>query len=144
MSDATSDKLVNYLMDRTDKFGAYIAELAKQLGVAAEHVYGVMIRQQYTEAVGLFVENGLWLLIWLTLIPILVWGWKKTIRVARETRDDDYYIGVTVCTIIFAIVFIPCIVDIVGDIKLATMKMINPEYYALKDIMEFIQAKVKK
>jgi hypothetical protein len=144
MSDLTQDKLVNYLMDRTDKFGNYISELAKQLGVAAEHVYGVLIRQQYTEAVGLFVQSGLYILIWIAIWITIAKFWKMAKRYNDGNGDESGLIAMTVVTIIGTIAFLFCFVDIIDDIKLATMKIINPEYYALKDIMDFIQSKVKK
>lgn len=143
MNPGTQDKLVNYLMDRTDKFGSYINELAKQLGVAAEHVYGVLIRQQYTEAIGSLVQDFVWIVVWIMMIIFIVKGWKRA-NYWLSKGDDGWQYGMIIATVFCSIASIFILVFVTADLKEAIMKLLNPEYYALKDIMDFIQSKVKK
>lgn len=143
MSPVTQDKLVNYLMDRTDKFGSYINELAKQLGVAAEHVYGVLIRQQYAEAVGTLIEAFILLCVFIVLTVFFVLGWKRANH-WLEKGYDEWQVGMIIGTVVYLVASAFIIVEITSDVKDGIMRLLNPEYYALKDIMDFIQSKVKQ
>lgn len=143
MSPVTQDKLVNYLMDRTDKFGSYINELAKQLGVAAAHVYEVLIRQQYAEAIGSLTVDFVWICIFILMTVLLVKGWKKA-NFWLEHGEDGWQFGMIIGTVVYGVASLFILIFVTDDIKTSIMKLMNPEYYALKDIMDFIQSKVKK
>ncbi len=115
-----------------EKATEYIETLASSLGVAAEHVYGILVRQQVAEGVTTLIMFG---------VVYLVLG--IVVGVAVKKSDFDYecianYVAVIGCIVlIFVSVF--AFVD-VGD---AIMKVMNPEYYAIKEIMDVIKGATK-
>jgi chromate transport protein ChrA len=141
MSPVTQDKLVNYLMDRSDKFGNYINELAKQLGVAATHVYGVLVRQQYVEALSALITDAVYVAILILLCVIFSKMWKRALR-AKDNGDSAF--AMSFISFFFTAGMIVAIIFLLADIKNSLTRLLNPEYYALKDIMNFIQSKVSK
>ncbi|AOZ62183.1 hypothetical protein QCM8_265 [Bacillus phage QCM8] len=137
-----SDKAVNWLMDRADKLGGFIDELAKQLGVAATHVYEVLVKQQYVEGISLGVKSGITI-----LLILLTWYLvNKLVFKKYEFIEDETGLGflVWILGVILAFVTLMFAIDIVGDITLAVKKLMNPEYYALQDLMDFVKGQVDK
>lgn len=137
-----SDKAVNWLMDRADKLGGFIDELAKQLGVAATHVYEVLVKQQYVEGISLGVKSGITI-----LLILLTWYLvNKLVFKKYEFIEDETGLGflVWIFGVVLAFVTLMFAIDIVGDITLAVKKLMNPEYYALQDLMDFVKGQVDK
>lgn len=148
----TSDKLVDYLIEQTEDIGAYIKELAKQLGVAAEHVYGVLIQQQYVEGISYLIKAGIWLLVFIALWCVIVWIWRKFAMPFFKKSDEEEiatsgevgFIGsaMVVVTGIFGIITLFTFIWIVGLIEDGIQHLLSPEYFALKEIMTFIEQSV--
>ncbi|UGO49329.1 hypothetical protein EMILIAHAH_243 [Bacillus phage vB_BanH_Emiliahah] len=137
-----NDKAVNWLMDRADKLGGFIDELAKQLGVAATHVYEVLVKQQYVEGISLGVKSGITI-----LLILLTWYLvNKLVFKKYEFIEDETGLGflVWIFGVVLAFVTLMFAIDIVGDITLAVKKLMNPEYYALQDLMDFVKGQVDK
>ena len=122
-----NEKLVDYLIDKTDQLGSFISEIAKQMGVAATHVYEILIRQQYVEGIGFLI----WSIGLLILISFIAYCLKKGI-ISRATWHEFVVIPYIVCLFLF-IVFIGCFYE-------GVLRMMNPEYYALQDLFEMIEA----
>jgi hypothetical protein len=147
-----SDKLVDYLISQTEDIGAYIKELAKQLGVAAEHVYGVLIRQQYVEGVSYLIKAGIWLAVFISLWCFVIWLWRKyAIPFFNKTDEEDIatseevgLIGsvMTIGTVALGIITLFTFIWIVGLIEDGVQHLLSPEYFALKEIMTFIEQSV--
>jgi len=142
---STSDKAVTWLMDRADKLGGFIDELAKQLGVAATHVYEVLVKQQFVDGISLLVKAGIWI-----AVLILVWTLMNKLIFKRWSMygdphgydDTQFALGIlTVFVVIGSLIIGWCVVD---WITLGIKKLLNPEYYALEDIMTFIKGQVDK
>ncbi|QFP93441.1 UNVERIFIED_ORG: hypothetical protein Xoosp15_176 [Xanthomonas phage Xoo-sp15] len=133
-----SDKAVQWLMDRADQLGGFIDELAKQLGVAAGHVYEVLVKQQYVDGISLLVKSG----ITIAILLLLMWYLFNKFMIKNYTViEDDYDFGFLVWIIggILALVTFFTILFIVGDITLGIKKLMNPEYYALETLMDFMK-----
>ena len=115
-----------------EKATEYIETLASSLGVAAEHVYGILVRQQVAEGVTTLIMFGV---IYLILGIILVVSAKKS----DFTYDclANYIAVIAVILMVFAAV--------IGLLTLggAIMKVMNPEYYAIKEIMDVIKGATK-
>lgn len=132
-----SDKAVNWLMDRADKLGGFIDELAKQLGVAATHVYEVLVKQQFVEGISLLVKSGI-----TVAILLLVWYLiNKLLFKKYHVIEDDYDMGFLIWIVgaIVAVVTFFIVLNVVGDITLGVKKLMNPEYYALETLMDFVK-----
>ncbi|MGM0815332.1 MAG: hypothetical protein ACQEUO_07390 [Bacillota bacterium] len=128
-----------------DKAMAYIDKLAAKLGVAAEHVYGVLVKQSHVFGiiniiVGTILLAGFAVLLRLNYLIIAKgespsWGEEETIYCKlREVGDGMLFIAIIIVTIL-AVIF--------GMIALFSgiMQALNPEYYAIKEILDTIGGK---
>ncbi|WP_144666692.1 hypothetical protein [Bacillus altitudinis] len=128
-----------------DKAMAYIDKLAAKLGVAAEHVYGVLVKQMYVIGIVNVVVGVSLLVIFAALLRlnylIIAKGgrrlWDEDITIFHKLRGigDGWLFsvitGVTISTLIIGLVTLP----------IGAMRIINPEYYAIKEILDTIGGK---
>lgn len=134
-----NETTVDFLIEKTDQFGNVISELAKQMGVAAEHIYAVMVRQQYVEGiVGLI---GLSLFMMLAILIFTV-SYKSRKALLLEGCSDSYDV-VIIRWVGMVVSFILMIVIILVGMHYGKV-LLNPEYYAIQDIMEMIRGKISE
>ncbi|UJH95716.1 hypothetical protein [Bacillus phage vB_BtM_BMBsp2] len=138
-----SDKAVNWLMDRADKLGGFIDELAKQLGVAATHVYEVLVKQQFVEGISLLVKAGVWIgiliLIWTLMNKLIFKKWKE-----HDSPSGDAHFAMGILTVFVVIGSVIIGYKVVDWVTLGIKMLLNPEYYALDTLMEFVKGQVDK
>ena len=109
-----------------------LQSLASGLKVGVEHVYSVLVKQQVVKSVG-------WLIIWILSVFMLI-NWFRSYK-SNEVWivDEEYPSGLGIIRIlqivIFGIVFIVCLCNIDETVT----GFINPEYGALKEIMDFVK-----
>jgi hypothetical protein len=109
------------------KVTQYIDALAAKLDVAAEHVYGVLVRQQVADGV-------VGLSIFAFFLALLITSIYLTGRfIDKDTETAE--ILATVSAIIGLIVLAEVIFFVPTDIK----QLINPEYYAIREILDAIK-----
>jgi hypothetical protein len=131
----TMDKFLNSKL--AEKIGGAIEAMAHSLGVASEHVYKLLVHQMFVDGLVGMIQNLLILIFFLLiyLIPLAKMAkYKKS-----DNYDDDFDVfyysfligGALVMTLVFCI-DVDCMVD-------NLMKMLNPEYYALKEILKAIK-----
>ncbi|UYZ12186.1 hypothetical protein A6764_00040 [Brevibacillus sp. WF146] len=122
----------------TDKITQYLEQMAAKLGVAAEHVYGVLVRQQLAEGI-------VWAVGCAVYIGFLVWLGRKLYAKQAEirernasksyfNREDDISEG------IFAYNMLGGISGVLAFALLlyGVMHVVSPEYYAIREIMDVI------
>lgn len=119
-----------------DKIAAYINELAAQLGVASEYVYAMMVRQMVIEGVvySIILSLGLIVLSWMTHK-----AYRYYIYIEKEMFEDGEGIGI-LAMILGALSGLLLIINLI-ETPANVMKIFNPEYYAIKDIIEMISGK---
>ncbi|MGF9711665.1 hypothetical protein [Paenibacillus naphthalenovorans] len=110
----------------------YIDGLAKSLGVAAEYVFTTLVRQQFIEGV---VYTSTWLAV-LTLLAALMVIYVR--KFSRDWYDADDWVFGLLPVLIFA--GVPVILGLIF-LPEFIMKMFNPEYYAIKTILDAIGGK---
>ena len=114
-----------------------IAGLATALKAPAEHVYEILVRQQYVKAtVGLFILVILMVSIWVTLrYANYIDDWDSGTASSGKPRYSLAVVIVgSMCSFLFLVVFF--IGDYHNDIF---QGFLNPEYGAIKDIINFIK-----
>ena len=102
-----------------------IQQLANQIGVTADKVFPWYVKQSMIEGYWFF---GISILIALIGLSILICG------ITRKEKDDAKSIMTAIsCMLIFLVIFVNCLggADALG-------KIINPEYYAMKEIIYHI------
>ena len=116
MNEGTTNLLVGKALEVVDT-------LATKLGVAVPHIWEVLIKQQYVAGVELLL-TGLF-------CGIGAWYCKKFAQWGHETDDDPALTAGIIMGGLLAIISVLCLVSSLGN-------FINPEYYALKDILDMI------
>lgn len=127
----------------TEKVFDYIDAMADKLGVATEYLMRVLIRQQIISgAVELFTSILILVLIYIAYkFGVKSWRWMKKKMETDTCRDSviDYpevIIPMTVIGFFSAIAIVVITTTMIPD---AIMKLGNPEYYAIKEILDTIR-----
>jgi hypothetical protein len=110
---------------------AGIAGLASALKVGAEHVYVIMVKQQIVKSI-----TGCVILLFIII------GWIALVRgfeYGADPKKGDWEEGlVPYCIFIGGGLFVITIIFIL-NIECLLTGFINPEYGAIKDILEFVK-----
>jgi len=109
-----------------------ITALASGLKVGAEHVYGVLVKQQIVVA----ITDTIWILIWITCIAVC-WSNLKKGNIDNDGEPDGRaWLGIA-----FGIVSIVLliIIALTGMIPEAVMGYCNPEYGAIEQIIKMVK-----
>lgn len=111
-----------------------IDTLALQLGVAAEHVYAVLSRQVVLEAVVTLV----------TIFALIVFTTAAAYVAARAFRwiqaldgmPSDGQEVMTIISVVLALILIIVTTAVIfSEGPTAIMKLVNPEYYVIKELL---------
>jgi hypothetical protein len=101
-----------------------MAKLANGIGVAAEHLYIVLVKQQLIDG----IVTAIGCLIGMIVLGIFVW---KVSKYLIKSNQSEY-----IALMLFpAAGFILCMIFFFIGIK----HIINPEYYAIHEIMDTIK-----
>lgn len=136
-----------------------VEQLADKLGVAVEHLWRILIKQQYAEGV---IDIVLSVLCVGILIAIIIYAPKLTVHYTNEYKrlvedrktngtgyngsksvpsfEEDRYNDLrksipTYAIVVGTVVFVLTVIFIVCGIQ----EIINPEYFALKEILNCIK-----
>lgn len=101
-----------------------LSVVADKVGVASDHFYPILVKQQYMEG---FIDLGIGAV--LLLLSIFLSGVLWLLIRDKDGETVFPVIVITFITILFGISFF-------GSGLLGVM---NPEYYALKEIMEVVK-----
>lgn len=110
-----------------DKATQYIDAIASKLGVASEHVYGLLVKQAIVSGV-LDLIFGVALII-ATYVLVRMSIWLATSEKAYDNDLEPYGVFTGIGALVALIFGIVCMYSGVGE-------LINPEYYAIKEIMD--------
>lgn len=118
--------------DQIDRILEGLAQVAEKLGESAAHVYGVLVRQAYVEA----LQFGIWALAFALAAIVL---WRGVVPKAREhdAKITSSYEPMTLPWVwggigLLAVPTSVCLVSVVS-------RLINPEYYALLALLEVLK-----
>lgn len=112
----------------------YIGQVVGVLEKAAPHVWRVMVLQQYAKAIGTVIGPFLWLFFIPFLAFLVRYFWKISDRSSSDERSTRTGITLVIPGVAFAIAsgfFISGVMD-------SAMYIINPEYYAIKDLITML------
>lgn len=116
------------------KIMEYIDSIAHGLGVASQFVFETLVRQKiiegwvYLSTVVAIVAIGLG-------VSIYMWS---SIRNDMKKYDTDFDDHITTLSIMAIILFVVVLIGSMG-IPYNVMKICNPQYYALKDILDVVK-----
>lgn len=102
-----------------------VVSIAKAIGVAAEHVYGVLVKK--------FVVDGIvQLLPFILGLVLVIIGWIKLSKYIKEHDKIEWRILYPASLILFGIFALTAV-----DYDVLVMGLVNPEYGALNYILEY-------
>lgn len=124
----------------------YIGQAAAVIEKAAPHVWQVMVLQQYAKAIGNVIEPGLWVVMVLVVAAAARHFWKvqddkwddKGNRLQRGTGDDERTARMIVTVVVPGI---GCVIAggfFVNALASSAMYLINPQYYAIRDLVQIL------
>lgn len=112
---------------------------SEALGVTVPRLWEVLIKQQYVEGVQLIIGT----LISICIVVVSILAYKEGSKPKHWEERNSYALlfnttGAMICTISFFVGFISLIfaVDFMGS---AIGRFINPEYYAIQDLVSFFK-----
>lgn len=118
-----------------EKITTYIDQLSVGLGVAAEHVYGVMVRQLIVEGI-VYSTLLLTLIIGLTIAVVKLA--KLTIRNWEDVEYSDFHTSVTGAWVVGGIAYIIILLICAFNLPHELMKIGNPEYYVIREFLNVL------
>lgn len=121
-----------------DMMAGAVGAIAGKIEQVAPQVWGMMIRQQYAKAVGgLIVPTCLFIAFLIIMIVA-----KNALKKAMSDDEDDGELTVfIICALVIsAIVAVISGIIMVVNAKEGVMILINPEYYAIKDLLQMLLA----
>lgn len=138
-----------------------VEQLAVKLGVAAEYLMTVLVKQQYAEGITSLIMAGVSLFIIIAMLIVIPKVTKKMnseherLRTGRLNKEIEGYGGsyhyssnkedffatmsylIPIGAVILGIILLACGID---NIKIGVQQLINPEYFAFKEILDVISA----
>lgn len=114
-----------------------LIELAQKLGTTVEHLWGVLVRQAYVEALGDAI-------IVIALALFGLWLWRWALRFNERSEDDelteDEKENYELATFLSGVVvFATWIFLLFGRLPDLFTKLLNPEFWALQEIIKYIR-----
>lgn len=120
---------------------AVIKQMSQAMGVAAEHLYAVLVRQMFAEGVAGFVTDSLLTVALVVSIVTLV-RWGLWLYGNDSRRGSDFHdFGYPLLASIGGGVLVVLLVCVVSSIETSVLKMVNPEYYAIERVIDKVNPK---
>jgi small-conductance mechanosensitive channel len=110
--------------------------IAEKLGVAAQHLWSVLVRQAYIESVAQVVTGILLIVAAVVIVRFVKRSYDREMTRQLNGLYDSHeaigqFFGFVLCSI--------AIVAGVSVITFGCLGIANPEYYALKEILETLR-----
>lgn len=109
-----------------------LSGLGQALKVGSEHVYGILVKQQ-------IVRSIVWLVLLVVFSITTVLSTKLLIYCAKS--DEDYSDVLGPFSLFACVASIIILIACICQVDVIVTGFINPQYGALKDIMDFINKK---
>lgn len=114
----------------------YIDQLAQSLNVASEHVYEALLKQAMVSGIVSALVAALALGIIIVLSVIVFTLWKRALNEDHRMYDTEEASFHTVIIAVFVgvatFVFVGCAYD-------ALTALLNPEYWAIKEVLNAVK-----
>ena len=114
-----------------NKIDGYVQVMANKAGVAVEHFWPVFIKQQQIEGIYTLITIGVMVLVG---IGLLFCDRKQSFL----TDDDFDCPNLRLFTSIAGVILLASVLLTSGG-RIATTKIINPEYFAITKLVEMIK-----
>jgi len=125
-----------------EKAFEYIDAIAANLGVAAEHVYGALLKQAMVSG----LRSVVYIILCLAVVYMVIRLLKKVYTDVKDGNNNSIFLDgwdISAAGIIASfsggIALFILFIAIIANISNATTALLNPEYWALKEILDTIK-----
>lgn len=116
---------------------ALVAQLAAKLGTTSEYLWAVLVKQAPITGTIILVEYALTI-----LLVAAVWRFRKPIGAfLREHNNFDTEILYVLGSVVVVLVSVVWLLACVFTFSSMLTAFLNPEYWALKEVLSAIKAK---
>lgn len=121
-----------------EKGGELVTNLAEKMGQTGTHIYEVFVRQQYVDGLGNLIGFSVFAVVALIGL-VLAYKFSKNFKYSGYDEAEARIFS------FFGILIVWCIswAFLIGGIATSIKKMINPEYYAIQQIVETVRGEVE-
>lgn len=112
-----------------DTLAKVIDTLSIKLGSTGEALFKILVRQQYVVGLQNIFDIAVFTII------LYIW-WKILYKKATDMVSGD---GPGVITVIATIITAILVIIMIIDLEQATAYFLNPQYYAIKDLMDMVK-----
>jgi hypothetical protein len=116
----------------------YIGQVVGVLEKAAPHVWAVMVRQQYAKAIGDLIGPIILILTLIIAATVTRRFWPEPDEDKARYSSDESQVRVLFTVALPIIGSIICAAFFSFRLADSAMYLINPEYYAIKDLIEML------
>ena len=122
-----------------EKAFEYIDSIATNLGVAAEHVYGALLNQAMVSG----VRSLVYIIICLAVVYMVIRLLKRIYSDVKDGNNNSIFLdgwdisaaGIS-ASFVGGIALFILFIAIIANISNASTALLNPEYWALKEILD--------
>lgn len=113
-------------------FKGALSGAADALKTGSEHVYEILVRQQFVNSVSMCI-------LYFLLVGLSAWLWFFIPKKVKEFNDESSYSDYGPLYIIPSVVSLVSMLIITATITDVVTGFVNPEYGAIQEIREFIR-----
>lgn len=113
-----------------DAVGPAIASLAESLGTTAREVMVILTKQSITDGIGSLITSVILICVAIACYKGMRWAFSNV-----DLLDDAI---IPICIIGVVGIVLGIAVGL-GELVTGIKHLMNPEYYALKEVMEFVE-----
>jgi hypothetical protein len=128
-----SDQIVPAIDKLIDKISPAISSLSDKLGTTAEHLWTILVRQTYNDAISNMIH------IIFTCITLYMTFYATNIWYKKIKNDGWSSEGIGVIIGFRIFVSLVSLMIITENIIGFTQRLVNPEFYALQTVLNYIK-----
>jgi TRAP-type C4-dicarboxylate transport system permease small subunit len=124
-----------------DELTQLLQQLAGQLGTTVEFLWGVMVRQARVEAIYNIVSLCITTILWIASYWYIKWTcnvWRKWTEIDKIPEEDERYLHLVIVGFFGYVILAVITFVLIVHTKQTVTQLLNPEYWALKQILEQI------
>jgi len=132
-TSSVSDQIVPAIDKLIDKISPAISSLSDKLGTTAEHLWTILVRQTYNDA----ISNMIYIIftciaLYMTFYTTNIW-YKKIKNDGWDSDGIGVIIGIKIFCSLVSLVIVS--ENTIGFIQ----RLVNPEFYALQTVLSYIK-----
>lgn len=120
------------VLQRVDALGERIDLAAEKLGVGAEHMWAVIVKQKY-------IEGMISIVIFPIVLVLLFFAFIFCFQKANDPKNSEGRAAAfAVPTVVFGLIWVVLFVTVLTSFNDSITKLVNPEYHAAMEVKSLL------